>query len=457
MQNNYSVTSDLFAIPYKDSHQILYAPEVGFICSANQDLINLLAEVDMLDPQKINEDQKAVLSKLKNAGVLNGNKKTGSFPKPAKEFCPTAVTLFPTNQCNLRCQYCYASAGDDPSVSLDWDIAVNAVELVIDNNINRNSKQMSLGFHGGGEPLLPWEFIKKIVQYSEKRCEEEGLSLRINSATNGVLNKGQLEWIVEHFSGLNISFDGLPEIQDTHRPLVNGRGSFAFVDETIRFLDEHNFPYGIRSTISTLNIDLMKECLEFIATNYKTKNVQFEPMFYCGRCKKNDDMTPEYEKFYHNFTECISMVSSYDNLRLSYSGFRVNGHITNSFCGVCRDNFSITPDGYITSCYEVTKKEDPKSDTFFIGKINKNGQIELDEKRRLFLNSLTVDNLEYCKDCFAKWHCGGECVVKLGHDDYQGERGHDRCKLNRIFLKDFLVKQLNIQEMKGGQNEQQAE
>jgi uncharacterized protein len=173
----------------------------------------------------------------------------------------------------------------------------------------------------------------------------------------------------------------------------------------------------------------MEESLEYIGQNYKTKQVHFEPLFFCGRCKTNDSLKPNLEKFYENYKNCEQKCKDY-GINLPYSGCRIET-LTNSFCGVAKDNFSVTPDGFITTCYEVTSKNDPKSDVFIIGNIGQNGKLNIDENKRRFLHSLTVENMEYCDNCFAKWHCAGECVSKLGHSDYTGMRGNERCELNR--------------------------
>ena len=432
MADQYSVTCDLFTLPYQNGNHLLYAPRLGFACIANSDLVSLLANLETLDIAALNAEQRAALDYLDRKGVLNGSQEVSRLKTFPEKYAPTQVTLFPTNQCNLRCTYCYASAGDWQPQVMDWFYATSAIERVIENLKPAGAKSMLLGFHGGGEPLFPWELIKRIVTYAEARCAKDGLQLAVFSATNGVLSERQLEWIVKHFQSLNISFDGLPHVQDYHRPLPGGKGSFEFVDRTMRVLDAHGFTYGVRSTISSYNVDLMEESLDFIGRNYKVKSVHFEPLFYCGRCKTSGTLNPEMQKFADNFRRCEAKCATY-GIALTYSGCQIQT-LTSSFCGVSCDNFSVTPDGHITTCFEVTSKSDPKSETFFIGRIGDDGNLEIDEKKRRFLHSLTVDKLDFCKDCFAKWHCAGECAAKLGHGDYAGVRGHDRCELNRQLI-----------------------
>jgi uncharacterized protein len=436
MSGRHRVTCDLFTLPYKDDLQILYAPRLGFICSANAALVDLLANLDRLDTSALTASQRSVLDYLDERGVLNGSPEVDPVRTLPERFTPTMATLFPTNQCNLRCRYCYAAAGEADPMVMDFRLAVAAVDRVIENVAHQKGRAASIAFHGGGEPLLPWAFIRKTVEYAEGAAEKAGLRLSVFSATNGLLSERQLEWITAHFQSLNISFDGLPEIQDLHRPLPNGRGSFEFVDRTLRFLDERGFNYGLRATISAHNVDRMEESLDFIVGHYRTRQIHFEPLFFCGRCKTSGDLNPDLDRFADNFRRCEARCAE-EGVRLTYSGCRLET-LTSAFCGVSSDNFSVTPDGHVTACYEVTTKDDPKSDTFFIGRIDPNGGLEIDDAKRRFLHSLRVENLAFCQDCFAKWHCAGDCAVKLGHTDYTGPRGHDRCQLNRELTADRI-------------------
>jgi len=441
MDKTFHITCDLFTIPLEDGKSILYAPRAGFLCKANQQVVNLLSAIDKIAPGSLNEKQIQVLDKLEENGILNGSKEAVVQKTLPEEFIPTRVTLFTTNQCNLRCIYCYASAGERNPNSMDWHFAVTAIDTVIRNALKSGDNSISIGFHGGGEPLFPWTFIKKVTSYAERESRLNKLNLAVYSATNGLLSEKQLDWIVDHFCDLNISFDGLPHVQDHHRPLPDGQGSFKYIDRTFRYLDKKGFNYGIRSTFSEYNIDLMEECYDFIIKNYNPRTIHFEPVFQCGRCKTSDKFEVNPEKF-ARYYKSIDQKNTGKNIRFTYSGCRIET-LTDSFCGVTRDGFSITPDGDITACFETTSAEDPKSKHFFYGKIDDNGQIIIDENKRKYLHNLTVDNLMYCKDCFAKWHCAGDCAAKLGHDDFLGRRGHERCLLNRQMVKDKLISILN--------------
>jgi uncharacterized protein len=438
MNKEYKLSCDLFLLDYKEGNKILYAPRLRFVFVANPDLQYLLSLIIKNQINIFNDQQIEILEYLESKGVLNQKREWIANQTSSNEFKPLSLTLFPTNRCNLRCIYCYASAGDFKPMKIRWIYARSAIDFVIKNLIETNNKTFPLGFHGGGEPLYEWNLIKKIVEYAEDKCKENNLEISIGSATNGVLSPKQLEWIIEHFYSLTVSFDGNIYSQNFHRPLSTGKGSFKYVDRTLKFLDCKNFRYGIRSTISAENIDQMEDIMNFILQNYKCNLIQLEPISNTGRCVLNNDLTLDLHKFAEKYVICEDMAIK-AGVQLTYSGCKIDS-LSNIFCGISNDCFAVTPDGYIATCFEVTSKDDPRSEKFFVGRIDRNGKIFIDESKRDYIKSIKVNNIDYCNDCFAKWHCAGECITRLGHDDYLGPRGHDRCQLNRELLKDNIIK-----------------
>ena len=131
--SEYKITGDLFTVPGITDDYILYAPRVGFACRANGGLVNLLGNLDKIDPNQLTVPQIDTLKFLEKKGIVNGTWEYTVNGKMPGQYKPTQVTLFPTNNCNLRCTYCYASAGDFQVRDIDFFIAEKAVEAVIKN------------------------------------------------------------------------------------------------------------------------------------------------------------------------------------------------------------------------------------------------------------------------------------------------------------------------------------
>ena len=53
-----------------------------------------------------------------------------------------------------------------------------------------------------------------------------------------------------------------------------------------------------------------------------------------------------------------------------------------------------------------------------------------------------MENREFCQDCFAKWHCAGDCLhksVSSGSVEFQGS---DRCNITRELVKDLILEKI---------------
>jgi len=136
---------------------------------------------------------------------------------------PVHVTLFPTDGCNLRCRYCYAGA---EKIRHKMSVAAGraAIDLVAENAREVGRDNFLVGFHGNGEPFCAYDRIREFCEYTQFRAEITGIRGNINTATNGVLNDEQIDFCLAFFSNINVSFDGLPELQNRQRPFPDGSG-----------------------------------------------------------------------------------------------------------------------------------------------------------------------------------------------------------------------------------------
>jgi len=147
-----------------------------------------------------------------------------------------------------------------------------------------------------------------------------------------------------------------------------------------------------------------------------------------------------------------NLLAEKKNIKLAYSGLRLGG-VTGTFCGACGSNFCVTPNGDVTSCFEVLEKQDHRSRIFFYGKWRpKEKQFAIEEEKRNYLLSFHVQNIPYCSDCIAKWHCAGDCLAKVSYDsDVEGDRGSERCWMNQEITKRRIIQILkNPQKIEHG-------
>jgi len=452
----HKISADLFTFPYRGRY-VVYAPFRRLAFMANDATVAMLEEMMKGAYESGNsEEEKKVLRFLKDKGIYDSEPEKKPFVTERGPFLPQAVTLFLTNRCNLRCIYCYAFGGEFRAKDMPWPMAQRAIDWVAENAQRAGAKEFGVAFHGGGEPLVAWKLLQKSVNYARSLAKKLEMSVRCPSATNGVMNSDQVQWVIENLNSLSISLDGTPDMQNRQRPLANGRESYPQVAATIKALDKAGFDYGLRATITDYNVARMPEIVDFFHHNFKTRQVQFEPLFICGRCLTSGAQSPDQRVFLRQFLKAQEKAEKY-GINLTYSGLRLQ-FLTNTFCGAASDNFCVTPRGDVTSCFEVLEKSDPRSEFFFYGKYDtQKGDFQIWEEKRKALLSTTVENIPHCADCIAKWHCAGDCPSKVLYDGGRNNGNtFSRCWVNQEATKKAIVRRIKKQgrAMQGVEHQQ---
>ena len=423
------ITEELFVIPNQDAF-FLFAPLLGVVLEVNSGIIKLLRRIQYSEPGLKWKD---IPTELISNGIVVGahekcTQKNGSTGF-AQEPTPTSATLMPTRDCNLRCIYCFANAGEYIDMpDMDISLAKRTVDFLIQNAIKKNSKGITINFHGGGEPLYNWTLIVDTILYAESQTAQKDLSLRVIAGTNGILTDSRLNWLVKHFDHLTISLDGPEDIQNVHRPPK----SFDRVMSTIGYLERIGFDYGIRVTVSILSVHRIVEIVDFIHDITTVNSIHLEPLYECGRCATTKTQAPDPSKFLYYYEKAAEKASDY-GIKVSYS----NGHldfVSDRYCGAQGTNLLVTPEGDVSSCYEVTHPADPRAAIFYYGFFNQTtGTFEFDLDKLDYLRNRTVENIPYCKDCIAKFNCAGDCAAKaieLTGNIYDPSR-NPRCSINQ--------------------------
>lgn len=101
--------------------------------------------------------------------------------------------------------------------------------------------ERNIGFYGG-EPLLQFDLMCRIIEYAEERMR--GRPLTFNMTTNGsLLNNKIIEYLEAHKVRTLISLDGPKEINDKNRVFKNGSGTYETVINNIKHIKENHPSY----------------------------------------------------------------------------------------------------------------------------------------------------------------------------------------------------------------------
>jgi uncharacterized protein len=139
------------------------------------------------------------------------------------------VTICITQQCNLRCSYCYM--GKKPTV-MSPETARKVVDFIF--TASPPEEKIDIGFFGG-EPLLCFDRIRHLVHLIEGHASFTKEKVELAVVTNGTIFSDEIAaYLNTHDIGFCLSCDGPPPVQDLHRCFPDGTGSSGQVEETLR-------------------------------------------------------------------------------------------------------------------------------------------------------------------------------------------------------------------------------
>ncbi len=327
--------------------------------------------------------------------------------KRAVKFSPRSMVLHVAHTCNLNCKYCYADAGSYGSKYklMSKKTAQDAVDFLIDRS--KHWKNLYINFYGG-EPLLMFDLIKHLVAYAKKRAKAAGKSLSFGMSTNATLfNKEVLNFVDKNKFSLVLSFDGPKDINDRMRPFADGRGTYDTIVKNIRKIDKlKKCKYAVRATFTRENPHIYRITKHLVELGFKAISVEpcqlkRDSNLYI---RKQDlkKVFLEYDKVAEYFISSLLKGKYFDFHPFSLFIRRLRNaqkHIIP--CGAGHGVISIDPVGNIYPCHRL-----PGNRKYKIGDIYKG----INNKRTTSkFCSIWVGSKNSCKNCWAKYLCGGGC------------------------------------------------
>jgi uncharacterized protein len=183
----------------------------------------------------------------------------------ATALTPTHLELIilPTEECNLRCTYCY----EDFQVGRMADNIVLAIKRLISERTT-DLRSFHLSWFGG-EPLLAKDIIFDISEHAKAECAKHDVAfLQGEVTTNGyALGLPMLQALVElNQSSFQISLDGYREVHDTTRKMISGRGTFEKIWNNLLAMHHSDLDFfaTLRLHLTPLNLESIEALIEQI-------------------------------------------------------------------------------------------------------------------------------------------------------------------------------------------------
>ena len=325
-----------------------------------------------------------------------------------------ALCLHIAHSCNLNCSYCFASQGryHGERALMSYETGKRALDFLVENSGTRRNLEVDFF---GGEPLMNFDVVKKLVEYARSIEKEKNKNFRFTLTTNGVLiDDDVIDFANREMSNVVLSLDGRREVHDRFRVDYSGRGSFdTIVPKFQKLVNARGGKnYYMRGTFTHYNPDFLEDIkamldlgftelsMEPVVTSPESpsaltesdKPIVFEQYEKLAELMLRRDKEGKPFTFYHYMLDIKGGPCIYK---------RISG------CGSGTEYMAVTPQGDLYPCHQFVGDEKFKLGDIYHGVENKEIQNEF--------YSCNVYAREECRDCWARLYCSGGCAANAYH------------------------------------------
>jgi len=416
--------------PLSEKGLVVLNQEAAFLFSQINDkrtLEDILRLAKRQDSEVSLADIQRVFNDFLSSEIVYFDKPKSKDKLFAKKPKHLGVWLHITNQCNLRCTYCYVYKTSD---KMNPETARKAVERIFQAAKKHGFEKITFKF-SGGEALLELEMVLDLVRQARALGEEHSIEVDFVVLTNGVLLTEEVaKTLKERKLRTMVSLDGLGEYHDQTRVFANGRGSFEEVEKGIENLQKFKVPFNVSITITSKNIENIPDLTKYLLK----RDIPFAFNFY----RENPHVKEELEGDDQKLVECLKKAYkliangpprySVINGLLDRVAFK-RPHLHT--CGMGQSYLVVGHDGKLASCQMTLEKP--------IGSIEDEDLIEtMNEGNFIRPKGLTVEGKETCCNCQWKYICCGGCPLLTLEQKGRCDVSSSYCEIYKALIPEAL-------------------
>lgn len=338
-------------------------------------------------------DAKIVINQLQKRGILYSGKEP---PRPSftEPLSLANITYNITNQCNLRCPWCYNHCGNDvepvnPEQLSNW---LRQGQSMLDSNASF--------FILGGEPFLNQRKLANVIHAVRPFIPGE-----ILISTNGTFTPTIVNSLSENCVTVQISLDS--PLRSQHDSL-RGKGVFDKAMQTARELVRHKI-YTVFSMVMQYGEENSLEAYFELALQLGVNEVRFIPMRRIGKAYGYNAPSTNLVDYFTSLVKLLKQNPQYKKMlrrdyfsilahACSYSHLREN-------CGIGRRVLFINADGKLYPCPNHTQQDHCCGN---IRHVPLDTILESDSMKTM-RKFYCMSRLQKCSQCLYRFWCTGDC------------------------------------------------
>ena len=325
-----------------------------------------------------------------------------------------ALCLHVAHTCNLNCAYCFASQGkyQGDRALMSFEVGKRAFDFLVENSGTRRNLEVDFF---GGEPLMNWDVVKRLVAYARSIEKKHNKNFRFTLTTNGVLIDDEvIDFLNREMSNVVLSLDGRKEVNDHFRRDYAGNGSYDKIvpkfQKLVKAREGKN--YYVRGTFTHNNVDFTNDLFHMADLGFT--ELSMEPVV----CPPDDpyalteeDMPKIFEQYEILAKEMLKRKKEgrpftfYHYMLDLKNGPCIYKRITG--CGSGTEYMAVTPWGELFPCHQFVGDPKYSLGNIFDGVTNTEIQDEF--------RSCNAYARPECKDCWARLYCSGGCAANSYH------------------------------------------
>ena len=356
------------------------------------------------------------INELKEAGKLfsEDEYKDHAFDFKNRNTTVKALCLHVAHTCNLNCEYCFAAQGKyhGKDALMSYEVGKQALDFLIANSGKHVNLEVDFF---GGEPLMNFDVVKKLVAYARSIEKDAGKNFRFTLTTNGMLvDDDVIDFCNKECNNVVLSLDGRREIHDSSRIDYSGRGSYdRIVPKFQKFVAARgDKSYYMRGTFTHKNPDFTKDLFHMADLGFT--ELSMEPVVSpkgTPYALTEDDLPVILEQYEILAKEMLRReeegkpITFYHYMLDLSHGPCIYKRIAG--CGSGTEYYAVTPTGDLYPCHQFVGDEKYKMGDVWRGITN----TDLRDEFKL----CNVYARPECDDCWARLYCSGGCAANAYH------------------------------------------
>ena len=315
------------------------------------------------------------------------------------------LMLYLTEDCNLRCTYCFVKKTPR---AMSSETARKTVDYYLHRNISGKVRHLALTFFGG-EPFMALDVMEEIIAYCREQRKRTQKIVHFSATTNATIATPRVERIVRDSNmSLLVSMDGGEDAMES-RPYVHGGSPYKAVARNLKRLVKWSPTLVVRMTYHPEVLDLKKNIQR--ALDLGAPSIALCPVTESNWNGYEERLEEVYQEIADWFISearqgrFLPLEITWQQLRKTHNA-KLGGSRPERPCSVGQSLIAVAPDGHVMPCHMyIYRKQD------WFGTVD---DPHFPPEREQYVQ-LSTRTLLGCETCLAEPICGGGCrAVAVG-------------------------------------------